>query len=86
MPLDLSLQTLKDTAEPGEPRQVRLYRLLKDAILDGRLAPGTRLPGTRQVAADHGMARNCVVIWNWAGSGFPDDGTGGAGRVTKIVK
>ena len=26
-----------------------------------------------------GMARNCVVIWNWAGSGFPDDGTGGGG-------
>ena len=62
MPLDLSLQTLKDTAEPGEPRQVRLDRLLKDAILDGRLAPGTRLPGTRQVAADHGMARNCVLF------------------------
>ena len=35
MPLDLSLQTLNDTAEPGEPRQVRLYRLLKNAILDG---------------------------------------------------
>ena len=26
-----------------------------------------------------GSANNCVIIGNWAGSGFPDDGTGGGG-------
>ncbi len=26
-----------------------------------------------------GAANNCVIIGNWAGSGFPDDGTGGGG-------
>jgi GntR family transcriptional regulator/MocR family aminotransferase len=54
---------LADLAEPGsEPRQRRLYRLLKAAILDGRLAPGLRLPATRQLAADLGMARNGVLF------------------------
>lgn len=65
MPLDLPLQTLNDQAaacDSREPRQVRLYRLLKEAILAGRLAPGVRLPGTRQIAADYGMARNCVLF------------------------
>ena len=62
MPLDLCLQILNDPLGPHESRQARLYRLLKDAILAGRLAPGTRLPGTRQLAADYRMARNCVLF------------------------
>ena len=49
-------------AGAGEARQLRLYQLLKAAILEGRLAPGSRLPGTRQLAADWGMARNCVLF------------------------
>ncbi|MCE1185856.1 MAG: PLP-dependent aminotransferase family protein [Rhodocyclales bacterium] len=49
-------------AEPGDvPRQERLYRLLKDAVLAGRLGPGARLPATRTVAARCQMARNCVA-------------------------
>ncbi len=62
MPLHLILQLLDDPAYVAEPRQVRLYRLLKSAILDGRLPPATRLPGTRQLAADQRMARNCVLF------------------------
>ena len=62
MPLDLCLQTLSDPLFPGEPRQGRLYRLLKEAILAGQLAPGIRLPGSRQLASDYRMARNCVLF------------------------
>lgn len=62
MPLSLVLSALDDPAATSEARQLRLYRLLKAAILDGRLAPATRLPGTRQLAADQGMARNCVLF------------------------
>ena len=62
MPLDLFLKTLNDPLGPHESRQARLYRLLKVAILSGRLAPGTRLPGTRQLAADYRMARNCALF------------------------
>lgn len=38
-----------------------LYRQLKQAILDGRLAAGTRLPPTRQSAAFFGVSRNTAV-------------------------
>ncbi len=62
MPLQLVLQSLDATDSAADHRQVRLYRLLKSAILDGRLPPGTRLPGTRQLAADQRMARNCVLF------------------------
>ncbi|MER6916964.1 PLP-dependent aminotransferase family protein [Streptomyces sp. NPDC000594] len=34
---------------------------LREAVRDGRLAPGTRLPSSRSLAADLGVARNTVV-------------------------
>ncbi|MDT0344368.1 PLP-dependent aminotransferase family protein [Streptomyces sp. DSM 44938] len=38
-----------------------LMRALRDAIRTGRLAPGTRLPSSRSLAADLGVARNTVA-------------------------
>jgi GntR family transcriptional regulator/MocR family aminotransferase len=38
-----------------------LYEQLRSAILDGRIAPGTKLPATRQVATGLGVARNTVL-------------------------
>ena len=43
------------------PRQRRLYELLRQAILEGRLAPGSALPACRVLAHDLGLARNSVV-------------------------
>lgn len=34
---------------------------LRDAVRTGRLAPGTRLPSSRTLAADLGIARNTVA-------------------------
>lgn len=62
MTLDLILSGLQAPLSPGEARQQRLYRLLKAAILDGRLAPGLCLPASRQLAADCRMARNGVLF------------------------
>jgi GntR family transcriptional regulator/MocR family aminotransferase len=64
MPLELVLRALHDPAadRQREPRQARLCRLLKEAILSGRLAPGTRLPGSRRLAEDYAMARNGVLF------------------------
>ncbi|GAA2213535.1 PLP-dependent aminotransferase family protein [Nonomuraea monospora] len=45
---------------PGSRRAV-LTRALRDAVRDGRLAPGTRLPPYRSLAADLGLARNTVA-------------------------
>jgi GntR family transcriptional regulator/MocR family aminotransferase len=43
------------------PRHRQLYQALRDAVLAGRLPPGTRLPSTRALAGELGCARNTVV-------------------------
>jgi GntR family transcriptional regulator / MocR family aminotransferase len=43
------------------PLRDQLYRQLRQAILDGRLAAGRRLPSTRAVAQQTGVARQTVV-------------------------
>lgn len=49
-----------EQAGPGSRRSV-LIRALREAVRDGRLAPGTRLPPYRSLAADLGLARNTVA-------------------------
>jgi GntR family transcriptional regulator/MocR family aminotransferase len=39
----------------------RLEQALRDAVRTGRLGPGTRLPSSRALAADLGLARNTVA-------------------------
>ncbi|MGP4111873.1 MocR-like pyridoxine biosynthesis transcription factor PdxR [Streptomyces sp. 4N509B] len=58
--LDLHLDLRVDVAGSGGKR-AGLTRALREAIRDGRLAPGTRLPSSRSLAADLGMARNTVA-------------------------
>ncbi|GAA3791889.1 PLP-dependent aminotransferase family protein [Streptomyces coacervatus] len=53
---DLHLQL----AEAGG-RRAALIGALREAVRDGRLAPGTRLPPYRSLAADLGVARNTVA-------------------------
>src|SRR4051812_40423465 len=51
-----------DIGAAGTPlRAQRLYRQLRDAILGGRLKPGTRVPASRASAALFGLARTTVV-------------------------
>src|SRR3954452_19889724 len=45
---------------PGSKRAA-LIRALRDAVHSGRLAPGTRLPPYRYLAADLSIARNTVA-------------------------
>lgn len=45
----------------GRPLHQQLYQRLREDILAGRLAAGTRLPATRTIASDLGVARNTVV-------------------------
>ncbi|MGW7046291.1 MocR-like pyridoxine biosynthesis transcription factor PdxR [Streptomyces avermitilis] len=42
-------------------RRASLIRALREAVRSGRLAPGTRLPPYRSLAADLGVARNTVA-------------------------
>ncbi len=43
------------------PLYQQLYDELRTAILTGRLAPGARLPATRELATTLGVARNTVL-------------------------
>jgi len=45
----------------GEPAYRQLYRLVCRAILDGHLEADTRLPSSRTLASDLGIARNTVI-------------------------
>jgi GntR family transcriptional regulator/MocR family aminotransferase len=56
------LGTLALDRTSGEPLYRQLYFAIREAILEGRLRPGTRLPSTRSLAADLDVSRNTVVI------------------------
>ncbi|MFF5292381.1 MocR-like pyridoxine biosynthesis transcription factor PdxR [Paractinoplanes globisporus] len=48
-------------AFPAGEKTVRVYRALREAIVDGRLPVGHRLPATRALAADLGVSRGSVA-------------------------
>ncbi|MDB1086783.1 PLP-dependent aminotransferase family protein [Streptomyces sp. ACA25] len=56
--MDLRLDLTSARHEGG--KRERLMRALREAVTDGRLASGTRLPSSRSLAADLGVARNTV--------------------------
>lgn len=74
-----------------------IYRQLRRAILDGRLPPGSRLPATRELAAQLSVSRTTVVvaydrligegfIGARVGAGtFVSDGLLGAGQRTGAI-
>lgn len=61
----------------------RVYALLRAQLADGTLAAGARLPSTRALAADLGVARNTVSVAyeQLAAEGFLDTARGRAARV-----
>ncbi|TPQ21929.1 PLP-dependent aminotransferase family protein [Streptomyces sporangiiformans] len=57
---DLHLELERELSGAGG-RRAALIRALREAVRGGRLAPGTRLPPYRSLAADLGVARNTVA-------------------------
>jgi len=55
------LPLLLDT-RGGRPLQLAVHDALRDAILRGRVRAGTRLPATRELASQLGVARGTVVV------------------------
>lgn len=49
-----------DVKGRGGPRRVQVYQAIMDAMLDGRLPAGARLPSARQLAQDWRVARGVV--------------------------
>jgi GntR family transcriptional regulator/MocR family aminotransferase len=50
------------TLEGDGPLYTRLYRSVREAILDGRAPAGSRLPSTRALARDLAVSRNVVLL------------------------
>ncbi|MFE6555321.1 PLP-dependent aminotransferase family protein [Streptomyces sp. NPDC057746] len=50
-----------DLIRAGRGVRRALTEVLREAVRTGQLAPGTRLPSSRQLAADLGLARNTVA-------------------------
>ncbi|HEF5876122.1 TPA: PLP-dependent aminotransferase family protein, partial [Burkholderia cenocepacia] len=62
--MDLALLIASLARQDGattHSQQEALYRSLRNMLLDGQLPPGTRLPSTRVLAAELGIARNSAV-------------------------
>jgi GntR family transcriptional regulator/MocR family aminotransferase len=49
------------SAQSSEPLHMQIYRHLRQAVLDGTLASGSRLPSTRSFAEDFGISRTTVL-------------------------
>ena len=45
----------------GLPAFLAIARTIAEDVRSGRLAPGSRLPGTRELAATLGVHRNTVI-------------------------
>lgn len=56
-----NLHALELTRANGTPLFRQLYLQLRSAILSRRLRPGTKLPSTRELAAQTGVSRSAVV-------------------------
>ena len=52
--------TLSIDRTADEPLYRQVYFAIREAILDGRLRPNTRLPSTRTLASDLSVSRNTV--------------------------
>ncbi|MDX5366303.1 MAG: PLP-dependent aminotransferase family protein, partial [Alphaproteobacteria bacterium] len=57
----LPLGTIALDADAASPLYRQLYDALREAILEGRLGPGARLPSSRLLAAELGVGRNTVL-------------------------
>jgi GntR family transcriptional regulator/MocR family aminotransferase len=56
-----SFELILPVRDRGELAYRWLYRALRAEILEGRLRPGTRLPGTRDLGGQYGLSRGTVV-------------------------
>ena len=54
------LDQVSALAADGLPRHRQIYRTIRESILAGRLRPGDRLPSTRTLAGEAGIARKSV--------------------------
>jgi GntR family transcriptional regulator/MocR family aminotransferase len=80
--------TLNLDATADEPLFRQLYHALREAILSGRLKPGSKLPSTRVLAVELSIARNTAsVAYDYLhAEGYITSATGSGTFVSRAVK
>jgi GntR family transcriptional regulator/MocR family aminotransferase len=73
--------------EPGTPAHRWLYSALRTEILEGRLRPSARLPGTRDLAGQYGLSRGTIVnaFEQLKSEGYLEGSVGSGTYVSKIL-
>ena len=60
------LLTLNLARDRRDTLQRQIFAQIRDAILAGRLPPGTELPPSRVLASEYGISRNTVLqVYQW---------------------
>ncbi|HLK33740.1 MAG TPA: PLP-dependent aminotransferase family protein, partial [Terriglobales bacterium] len=74
-------------ATPQAPRFRWFYEELRRAILAGRLKPGSRLPASRELAQEYGLARGTIVaaFEQLASEGYVEGKTGSGTYVSQVL-
>src|SRR5688572_13457483 len=74
-------------SESEVPMYRQVYEGLREAILSGRLARGARLPSSRALAADLGVARNTVLqaFDQLRSEGYLHGRRGGGTRAREVI-
>ena len=72
---------------PGTPAYRWLYEALRREILEGRLRPGARLPATRDLARQYGLARGTIVnaFEQLKSEGYAEGSVGSGTYVSKVL-
>jgi len=74
-------------SDPSLPAYRWLYASLRSEILSGRLRPGARLPSTRDLASQYGLARGTIVnaFEQLESEGYVEGSVGSGTYVSKIL-
>ncbi len=73
--------------ESGTPAHRWLYKALRTEIIEGRLRPGARIPGTRDLASQYRLSRGTIVnaFEQLKSEGYVDGSVGSGTYVSKIL-
>lgn len=82
-----ALELMLPVRDPETPAYRWLYTALRTEILEGRLRPGARLPGTRDLASQYGLSRGTIVtaFEQLKAEGYVDGTVGSGTYVSKVL-